>query len=379
DAVVSGEILNTDLSQNFNTQFVYNNGGIGYHKNGDKSSFSAVLNLQSAQLDGEDTFDNFSVSRNFLNLLPRINWRYELGTAHNIFLRYSTNINEPSLTQLQPTVDNSNPLNIYQGNPDLRPEYRHRINARYFKFDQFSFTNFFAFINATYTTNKIINAVNFENGIQSSQPVNVDSDLSLSTNLNFSTPLKFIGAKMELRTRFAYTNRDQFINRTQNKLNRYTNAFTARFGNRKKEKIDFEIGGTWSYNNNRYSINSENNIQYLNQSYFTELIANLGERFAFETSFNYDIFSAQSFGESLDIPIWKAEISHFFLNGKKGEIKLAVFDILDQNKGLNRVNNLNYVEQERIVSLGRFFMLSFTYSIKGFGNKKEGRSFRFRR
>ena len=380
DAIVGGEVLNTLLSQDYSTQYNYNNAGIGYHINGDKSSFSAVMNVQSANLSGTELLNDFKVDRNFVNLLPRINWRYELGQAHNIFVRYSTSINEPSLTQLQPTVDNSNPLNIYQGNPDLKPEYRHRINTRYFKYDQFSFTSFFAFINATYTSNKILNSIELTDDFrQISRPVNVDSDFNLTGSLNFGTPLKFIGAKIDLSTRMSYINRDQFINRTKNKLNRYTNTFTARLGNRKKDKIDVQIGGTWRYNNNRYSVNSEQNNNYLDQSYFADFIANLGDRFAFQTSMNYDIFSAQTFGESLNIPIWKAEISHFFLSNK-GELKLEVFDILNRNTGLNRTNSLNFVEQEQILSLGRYFMLSFIYSIKGFnkGDKSKTSVRRFR-
>ena len=383
DAIDNGEILNRDLSQDYRTKYNYNNAGFGFHRNGEKSSFSAVLNLQSTLLTGDERFNDFQVDRNFLNLLPRINWRYELGQAHNINVRYSTNINEPSLTQLQPTVDNTNPLNIYQGNPALKPEYSHRINTRYFKYDQFSFTSFFAFINATYTSNKILNSVTLTDDFrQITTPVNVDSDFNLTGSVNFGTPLKFIGAKLDLSTRMTFVNRDQFINSVKNKLNRYTNNFTARIGNRKKDKIDIEVGGTLRYNNNRFSVNTDQNNNYLDQSYFSTFIANLGERFAFETSMNYDIYSAQTFGESLTIPIWKAEVSHFFLNNKKGELKLAVFDILNRNTGLNRTNNLNFIEQERILSLGRYFMLSFTYSIKGFGNKENqgggrgGRRFR---
>jgi len=374
DEIDNGEILNRDLSQDYSTRYNYNNAGFGFHRNGEKSSFSAVMNLQSTNLTGDERFNDFQVDRNFLNLLPRINYRYELGQAHNIFLRYSTNINEPSLTQLQPTVDNSNPLNVYQGNPDLKPEYSHRINTRYFKYDQFSFTSFFAYINATYTSNKILNSVLLTDDFrQITTPVNVDSDFNLSGSLNFGTPLKFIGAKLNLSTRMTFINRDQFVNSVKNKLNRYTNNFTARLGNRKKDKIDFEIGGTLRFNNNRFSVSENQNNNYLDQSYFSTFIANIGERFAFETSMNYDIYSAQTFGESLSIPIWKAEVSHFFLNGKKGELKLSVFDILNRNTGLNRTNNLNFVEQEQILSLGRYFMLSFTYSIKGFGNKEDQR------
>jgi hypothetical protein len=34
--------------------------------------------------------------------------------------------------------------------------------------------------------------------------------------------------------------------------------------------------------------------------------------------------------------------------------------------------HFKYIEEERIVSLGRYVMLTFAYSIAGFGNEKKG-------
>jgi hypothetical protein len=44
-----------------------------------------------------------------------------------------------------------------------------------------------------------------------------------------------------------------------------------------------------------------------------------------------------------------------------------VFDLLNQNVGISRTTNQNYVEDSRITNLQRFFMLSFTYSLSKTG------------
>lgn len=48
-----------------------------------------------------------------------------------------------------------NPLQVFTGNAALDPEYIHRTNLRWWIFDQFSMTSFFAGIDARYTRNKI--------------------------------------------------------------------------------------------------------------------------------------------------------------------------------------------------------------------------------
>jgi len=39
---------------------------------------------------------------------------------------------------------------------------------------------------------------------------------------------------------------------------------------------------------------------------------------------------------------------------------------LNKNKGISRQVNLNSISDQNVTSLARYFLLSFTYSIKGF-------------
>ena len=47
----------------------------------------------------------------------------------------------------------------------------------------------------------------------------------------------------------------------------------------------------------------------------------------------------------------------------RGEIKLSAFDMLNENTGVTRTSNQNYIEDSRVNTLQRFFMLTFTYSL----------------
>ena len=106
--------------------------------------------LQQSVLDGKllDP-ENLLLRREFTRVLPNAFFDYEFASSRHLNIEYTTNLQEPSLEQLQPAVDNSDPLNVYAGNPNLRPEYGHNLGANLMLFDQFTMTCFFASLNTT--------------------------------------------------------------------------------------------------------------------------------------------------------------------------------------------------------------------------------------
>ena len=281
-------------------------------------------------------------------------------------MRYSTNIREPSLTQLQPIIDNSDPLNLYQGNPDLITEYRHNLRMNYVKFNQFSFSSLFAFINATYVRNNIINETFIDdNFVRTSRPVNVDYDFSINGNISYSTPIRSMGMKIRLNTNLRYQNSFIFINSQENKSNRYTSRAGITLDNRNKETIDVSVGANLSYNITTYSESNENNQSFLNQTYNATILYKPTDYWIIDTRFNTRIFSQDNFGETQTVPLLNASISRFITSDRKLELKVSAFDIFDQNLGVNQRSTLNYIENEEIISLGRYFLVGLTYSIRG--------------
>ena len=137
-----GEVFNDLLSNRYNRDYRYDRGGLSFLLNRKKYNLTLGAALQQSKLKGELFGGDVPIRQSFTRVLPSAFFDYEFATARNLNVKYTTNLREPSLEQLQPVVDNSDPLNTYTGNPGLRPEYAHNLGLNYMLFDQFSFTSF---------------------------------------------------------------------------------------------------------------------------------------------------------------------------------------------------------------------------------------------
>ena len=114
----------------------------------------------------------------------------------------------------------------------------------------------------------------------------------------------------------------------------------------------------------KYEIDENTKQEFYNQSLFADISYFSKNSFSIESGIDLNFYSEQNFGEQQLIPIWTASISKYIFQDQRGEIKLSVFDILNKNLGINRTSTLNYIENSEELSLGRYFMLSFTYALK---------------
>ncbi len=366
---LSGErVNNTLLSNEYIQDYLYDRSGINYRRNKKKSNFNLGLSIQKATLKGRISGVINPIKKDFYNFLPSMNWNYDFTSSRNISLRYRTSVQQPTLRQLQPIIDNSNPLNIYMGNPELRPEYSHNVNFNFMSFDQFSFVNFFGMLSLRYTQDRITNAQSVdEQFIQTVQPINVKDDVLLRGNFSFSAPIRPIKSRINLDWNPVYNQRRVFVNEVENINQLLINSIGFSIENRNKKLIDAIIGTRLSYNISEYSDNKSLNQSYLNQNYYTDFSLSTKNNWTIGTSFDLDVYSAENFGDQQTVPIWQASISKLILNDKL-EIKCSAFDILNKNQGINRQTQLNYTQEEITRTIGRYIMLGATYSIAGFGS-----------
>jgi hypothetical protein len=365
------EVLNDVLSNAYQSTYVYDRFGMDMKWNKRKYSVNIGARWQRSELDGITENNGPPVNMEFINFLPNARFKYDISNAQNLQLTYRTSVREPSLNQLQPVIDNSDPLNVYQGNPNLQPEYQHHVNLNYHSFSSFSDVGFFATMNMVYTKDKITNTQYIdESYVQVTQPVNVENDLILNGYINYTAPIPISGMKLNINQDAIYNSGILFINEVENRTKRWNLSTDFNIENRKKEFWDWRVGVDVRYNLNKYSENNELDRDFVEQNYYTDISREFKKGWFAETSFDFTLYSDESFGSQSSLPIWQFSLSKNFLTGDKGQLKLTVFDVLNRNEGIWRSSDLNYLQERRVNTLSRYFMLSFAYSFSGFGSKK---------
>ena len=326
---------------------------------------SLVGNLQSIP-DG-------SISKNYSRILPALFGEYQFGIAHHLNLDYQTSLQEPSIEQLQPAVNNTDPLNIYMGNPELNPEYIHELNASYFLYDQFNFTSVFANLGGGYTQDRITDLVQIDSAFRRIiQPENVPYERSLRAGIDFNTPIRPLKINTRIKLGSGISNGILFINDEKNQVNRFRYNVNLSIENRNKDVFDGIIGWKISDIKTSYSVSTLNNQKYSETGLYADLTLIPIKNLTLKSNFEFRTYTSTLFNEKITIPLWELSVSHFFLKDNKLKLQLKVFDLLNENKGIRRTSQLNYVEEQRSNVLGRYAMIQIGYSIRGFSAKKNG-------
>ena len=370
DIVDGSRLLNAPRSNGFERAYTYYNAGTRFNRNNERYQWVSGLEVRRSNLDGLIQNRDERIANSYTHVLPNMNFRLEVKDGHNLNVRYRTSTQEPSLTQLQPFVNNTNPLNIYTGNPDLVPEYTHRLNGEYRFFDQFSFRNFFTFFNYSYTHNTIAQSRLYDDrGVQTRSPINTAASWSGNVGANYGTPIRRLGVDVDLEYRLSYSEGTELINLVANDNQSIRNTVEFNIENRSRDRIDVEVGAAFNFNNARYSLNEELNRDYVNSTYSLEANFYPTSAWTIETDLRYQVYddnlygSTQTqFGDVENVARWNASIMRRMLDNRV-EIEFRARDLLNQNRGIRISNNSNFIQESRTDSLGRYFMLQINYRL----------------
>ncbi|MCB9305002.1 MAG: TonB-dependent receptor [Lewinellaceae bacterium] len=381
--VTNGERYYDDLLSNTYTNiFGYHRGGAGFRINRKFWNGSIGIDAQSATLEGEvNSGQGAAVKQQFEHVLPRMDFQYQFAPSRNLRLFYNTDINAPSVQQLQPVPDVSDPLNIIEGNPELKPSYGHNVSLNFMSFNPENMRSFFSGVFFTYTKDRIVNAQNVDSSfVRRYRPVNVDSDYRLNGTFAFGLPWKKIESRFNLRSEIGFNRGQNFINDRENFTGSLALTQSVSWDFTPAEWFNLSAGAELTWNQTHYSLDKAFNQDYLTQLYNAECTVDLPLDFSVGSDLDVRVNGGLGEGYNRAVPIWNASVSRFFMKNKRLQLTIAVHDLLNRNVSINRVTNLNYVEDERVASLGRYGMLRLTYALNSMaGGGRPGFRFIMRR
>ena len=377
--------LDTTLSNEFENTYMQHELGLGYQFNKNKVRIYSSFDYQVSLLDSDRIFPGFeNTNRTFKNFVPRMVFIYDPNENTNIRIYYRGDTDAPSVRQLQDVIDNSNPIQISTGNPNLDQEYEHRLYTRIRKINPETNKSFFMYMGGRITSNYLGNAtyiatkdtliqgdVLLRQGGQLNRPENLDQYWDLSSYFSFGLPLNFMQSNLNLSARAGVTNRPGLINNQTNyNRNMYVGpgiGISSNLG----EKLDFNLSTRGNFNVVRSSLQENLNNNFYNQSTRLDLYWNFAGGFFVSTNVNNQLY--KGLGEEFDQSIWlmNADLGYRFPPTEQFEFKLTIFDLLNQNTSINRNVTDVFVEDSRTQVVQQFFMATLTYNLRSFGGSSD--------
>ena len=373
-------MLSAELTNRFRNETITQRIGSGYRYNDQKYGFNVNLNYQFTSLNGSQTFPiEVSTNKQYHNFLPSANLRYNLSQRSNINFNYRTSLRTPSASQLQDVIDNTNPLQLSSGNPDLDQQYSHNWSVRSRLANVDAGTSLFGFLSLTLTQNFIGNntfiavtdtqirdSIILGRGGRYTRPENIGDSWNIRSFVNYSMPFKAIKSNINFNGGATYAVQPTLNNGIKSEArNTGLNSGTSLSSNI-GPNVDFNISYRANYNivDNTSNLGIDNNYYTGNANFRFNLLPWGKLLLASDLSLTHYEGLSEDFEKS--VIYWNASVGFKFLEQNAAEIKLTVFDILGQNNSINRMVDDTFVQDVRSNVITRFAFVTFSYNFRSF-------------
>jgi hypothetical protein len=361
---------NERLSNRFRNTFFNQEFSMGFRQVRKAYNLNVGMSVNSAMSKSKDLINSARdiAERWAWSVAPYARFRYKFTDTRNLNFFYRMRANQPSITQLQPVADESNPLNIVIGNPELKPTFNHSMNLRFSDFAQGAQRSIMAMMNVDFAQNSIISTTTFDNvtGGRTTSYMNVNGVWSAMAMNMVSFPFgssKTWYYSNHIFGRYAVNKgmNDGVINRS-NTLNLNISPGLA-FRN---SVFDLEVRPRYSFQNTTNTVKASNirNVHTWGGMFNGTYSAPFG--LVISTDLSYSTTSGYSAGYDTHQWRWNGSIAYQFLREKQASITLSVYDILGQQKNIFRNVTGDYIEDVFYNSLGRYGMVTFTYRFNTF-------------
>lgn len=366
DKTNAGEYINQIDS--LSSQYVYNfqshRGGINYQYKKDKITWKIGTDVSAQFYDQNDRLNDTALTRNFINLFPTTVFVYSFNKMKQLRITYNGYTEQPSINQIQPLRDNTNPFYINTGNPDLNPSFVNDLQVQFHSNQIMKGRYFYMFGNFSYNLNDIVSTSYvdaFNRNISSY--VNQSGTYNSWFNMNYYMELKKVDMDVNFGGQSNFSRNINFVNDIKNTTD--NSSFGLNTGVTKDigEWFTTSVDYSFDYNISSASIQQNASINYWTQQigYDIEVIAK--KKVIFNSDFNYDIRQkTANFTQNNNVFIWNASVDFKLFKNETGLLSLEVHDILNQNLGFQRNASTFSITETRYNVIKRFFMISFTYN-----------------
>ena len=322
---------------------------------------------------------DIDTTRTVVNWSPTANLRYRISERGQLRFEYRGSSSQPSMTDLLKITDNTDPLNIREGNPGLKPSFTQRFNLRYNNFLE----NHSQFINAnanfSTTSNTIAQMTKYDplTGGMYSRPENISGQWSAGGSITYNVALDSLAYfNVNTETALNYANNvgyiDLYRNGNVSKSTTKSTTMRERLGfSYRNDWLEIELNGSVNYNRNRNALQPNSDLDTWNFNYGFNTTINAPWGMQFTT--NLGMTSRRGFSDeaaNTNELIWNAQISQSFLQGKPLSVRLEFYDLLHQQSNFSRTVNAWMRQDTEYNSITSYVMLRVNYRLNLFGTRE---------
>lgn len=358
-------VLDSAYSQSYRNNFISQRASLSFKSQRAKFNYTIGLNLDPSYSSSENFVGDTTLSkitRKVVNLSPMAQFNYMFDKRTNLRIMYNGRTSQPSMTQLQPVADISDPTNITIGNPDLNPRYTNNVFIRFQQFTPEKQRAFMIMANGSYIINDIVSytSYNQETGVKTTTYKNVNGNYSGNVRMMLNTPLKNKKFSINSMTMASFANSNGYINEEKN-TNR--NLILSERGgiDFRSSYLDLGLNGNIRYNATSNSLQKENNQNTFNYGAGGYTTIYLPLNFKIESDVNWSTNSGYGDGFKQNEVLWNASASKSFLKNNQGTLRFKIYDILQQRSNISRSITASYIQDSEYNTLGSYFMVHFIY------------------
>ena len=318
-------------------------------------------------------------TRTVVNWSPTANFRWKLNERGQMRFQYRGTTSQPSMSDLLPITDDSDPLNVSVGNSGLKPSFTQNFNWRfnnyYERHQQFVFAN----LSFSTTRNAVTSKVYYvpETGGRISTRDNINGNWNTRGELMFNTALDTLGTfNLNTRTTASYAHSVSYldVNRDGHLMKNAVNE--TRLGERlgfsyRNNWFEFEANGNVQYTFGRNKLQAQGNQDTWNFSYGFNTTAQLP--WGMQVTTNLNMSSRRGYSDATlntNELIWNAQLSQSFLKGKPLSVRLEFYDILGQQSSFTRSLSAFSRSDTEYNAINSYVMLRLNYRLNLFGTKE---------
>ncbi len=369
-------VLDTTYSRNYRNYYINQRASISFRSQREKFNYTIGINLDPSYSRSENFIGDTvlsKLSRSVVNVSPMVRFNYRFNKQTNLRIYYDGRTSQPSMTQLQPVVDNSDPLNIITGNPDLKPTYTNSMRIDFSQFKPEQQRALIASLNGSYTLNDIVSRTVFDGttGGRSTTYENVNGNYSLNGRLMINMPLRNRKFSFNTNSMVSFGNTNSFINGEKNQ-SKTLNANERAGIDFRSDYLDIGLNGNFRYSSTQNSLQGQQDLNTFNYGVGGSTTIYLPLNFKIESDISWSANSGYAAGYEQKEILWNASVSKSFLKNNQGTLRFKIYDILQQRSNISRTVTASSIKDSEYNTLSSYFMFHFIYRFNIFKGSGSG-------